>query len=193
MSPSIPYTLFIYPVHRQCLEQIKEREGIPVSEQIRLALDQWLRYRGSNPPPLSMTRSSRRRPGRGDGAHTRHNRVLVRDGDALRVLPLSELCWCEADRNIVRLHTKDAEFSIRQTLTTFVANLDPDQFLRIHRSVIVNLDEVASVEARSGLEYGVTLRDGTKLSVSRNYKDQFRERFRATGRQKRVPASAPNQ
>jgi two-component system LytT family response regulator len=60
-------------------------------------------------------------------------------------------------------------------MNAFEARLDPEKFLRIHRSTIVNIERIKEVQPWFKGEYVVTLRDGTELSLSRTYRDKLRQ------------------
>lgn len=103
--------------------------------------------------------------------------LVVRDGERLIFVPLAELDWCEAADNYVRLYTKGKKHLIRETMRHIEERLttpgtSPVKFARIHRSTIVNLTRVREIKPAGGGEYSVTLADGTRLVLSRGYRDR---------------------
>ncbi|HEY0036867.1 MAG TPA: LytTR family DNA-binding domain-containing protein [Longimicrobium sp.] len=98
----------------------------------------------------------------------------MRSGEALRVLRVSEIDWIEADGHHVRVRARGEAITVRQRLRRFEEVLDPVQFLRIHRSTIVNLDRVREFRHWFGGDFQVLLWDGTELRLSRNYRDRLR-------------------
>ena len=86
--------------------------------------------------------------------------------------------WIEADGNYVRVQTGDTAHLIRDTMHGVEAKLDPEEFVRIHRSAIVAIDRIRSIEARESGEYLVTLRGGARLVSSRGYSDRVRALLR---------------
>jgi len=106
-------------------------------------------------------------------ARPRRQHLLVRSADVLRVLRVSEIDWIEADGHHVRIRALGEVISVRQRLRSFEEALDPVQFLRIHRSTIVNLDRVRELRHWFGGDYQVLLRDGAELRLSRNYRDRL--------------------
>ena len=64
---------------------------------------------------------------------------------------------------------------VRQTLTAMEAQLDPNKFRRIHRSAIVNVERIKELQPLFNGEHSVVLEDGTKLTLSRNYKEKLFE------------------
>ena len=73
----------------------------------------------------------------------------------------------------MRLHVGRASHLVRETIQSLEASLDPARFMRIHRSTIVNLDRVREIQPLVHGEYRVVLTDGTKLSLSRGYRDRL--------------------
>ncbi len=97
-------------------------------------------------------------------------RLLIRERGRLHVVPVSEIEWVSAAGNYVEIHTSARAHLVRQTLREFEAQLDPARFLRIHRSAIVNLDQVRELRPASHGEATAVLRSGTggvELNVSR--------------------------
>jgi two-component system, LytTR family, response regulator len=103
------------------------------------------------------------------------DRLLVRQGDRHVLVRTATLQWIEAEDNYVRLHLEGTSHLLRQTMTGLLARLDPAQFRRIHRSAIVNLDCIKEFQPWSGGDHLVIMRDGTKLTLSRTYREQFGE------------------
>lgn len=83
------------------------------------------------------------------------------------LLRADEVDWIEADDRHVRLHVGAEVHVVRGTMTEMERRLDPAHFVRIHRSVIVNVDRVRELEALSHGEYMVTLRSGERLRSGR--------------------------
>lgn len=94
-------------------------------------------------------------------------RVLVRDGADLQVLPLDEVDCIEAQSDYVAFHHKGRVHLNRQRISELEAQLDARQFLRVHRSFIVNLAQVQTVERTESEAHAVRLRSGKRIPVSR--------------------------
>lgn len=103
------------------------------------------------------------------------DRLLVRQGERHLLVRTSAIQWIEAEDNYVRLHVEGTSHLMRQTMTGLLARLNPAQFRRIHRSAIVNLDCIREFQPWSGGDHLVIMRDGTKLTLSRTFRDQFGE------------------
>ncbi|MBD0319151.1 MAG: response regulator transcription factor [Gemmatimonadetes bacterium] len=101
-------------------------------------------------------------------------RLAVRESNRHVFVAVNEIAWVEAEGNYVRLHTSSRKHVIREALQRITARLDPVRFVRIHRSYLVNVDHISTIESWSANEYLVTLHDGTRLQTSRGYKDAIR-------------------
>jgi two-component system, LytTR family, response regulator len=104
-------------------------------------------------------------------------RVAVKTDGATRVMQIADVDWFETDGNYVRLHVGKSSYLIRSTATRLQEELDPDRFARIHRRYLVNLDRVVGLEPWFGGDAVVLLRDGTKLRLSRNFREAFLARM----------------
>jgi len=96
------------------------------------------------------------------------DRVMVRDGHGVAFVPVAEIDWIEARNYCARLHVGGREYLVRESLSSLIGRLDPGQFVRIHRSSIINLDRLRSLEPYFHGSYVVKLRDGTRLTLSRS-------------------------
>jgi two-component system LytT family response regulator len=99
------------------------------------------------------------------------SRLTVRTGERIRFVRVADVDWIEAARNYVWLHSGASRHAVRIPLQALAKRLDPAQFVRIHRSAIVNLDRVREVQAWVGGEYVALLHDGRTLRVSRGFRD----------------------
>ena len=100
-------------------------------------------------------------------------RLVIKAGGRITFLSTNEINWIEADDKYVHLHTSKARAMVRQTLTAMEEQLDPAKFRRVHRSAIVNVERIAELQPLFSGEYSILLQDGTKLTLSRNYKDKL--------------------
>lgn len=91
----------------------------------------------------------------------------------------NDIEWLEASGNYVNLHVAGRAYPLRSTLSGIEARLDPSRFIRIHRSYLVNLDRVESIEPLDTGDARVHLRDGTALPCSRSHREVFKARFAA--------------
>ena len=85
-------------------------------------------------------------------------------------LELDEIDWLSAASNYVTLRVGAESYLIREAIGQISERLDPNKFVRIHRSTIVNVQRIKQVEAVNSGEYIVVLKDGKQLSCSRGYR-----------------------
>ena len=98
----------------------------------------------------------------------RPQRLAVRDGTRVHVIPLEKLDYAEAQDDYVALHSGGKSYLKQQTIGSLESLLDPARFVRIHRSAIVNLERVARIEPYAKESRVAILTDGTRLPVSRS-------------------------
>jgi two-component system, LytTR family, response regulator len=105
---------------------------------------------------------------RGGAAHL--ERIAAKSGSRSVLIPIDEVDWLEAEGKYVRLHVGERAYLIRDTLRRLESALDPARFLRVHRSIIVNVERIREVEAYFGGEYILYLRNGKRLGSGRAYR-----------------------
>ena len=94
-------------------------------------------------------------------------RFAVRSDGRVRFVSATDVDWIEADGNYMVLHVGDAQHRLRASLAGLTSGLDPRRFVRIHRSVIVNVERIREVQPWFGGDYIAILHTGAKLRVSR--------------------------
>ena len=105
---------------------------------------------------------------RGERGYLR--RLVVPSGQRSIFIRIDDIDWIEAERNYVRLHVGERAHLLRENLTRLESVLDPARFTRIHRSTIVNIDRIQSLESSAHGEYIVVLDNGMKLTSGRAYR-----------------------
>jgi two-component system LytT family response regulator len=104
------------------------------------------------------------------------SRLPVRTAGRTIFVDLGAVDWLEAADNYVRLHVRQREYLVRDTLAAIEARIDPDRFVRIHRSAIVQVDRITEIRPTSHGDAEVSLRDGAQLAVSRTFRERLRTR-----------------
>ena len=99
-------------------------------------------------------------------------RLLVPQGEQLQLIDASSVHWLEADDNYVHVHTAQARYMLRRTLSDLLLQLG-ERFVRIHKSVAVNIAEVKTLSPLFKGDHEVQLRGGTVLRMSRRYKEEL--------------------
>jgi two-component system LytT family response regulator len=102
-------------------------------------------------------------------------RLAVRESGRISFLLVDEIRWLEAQGNYVKIHAAGEAPLVRCTLKKLHERLDPSRFLRIHRSMVVNLDRVRELRPMFHGEYRILLDDGTELTSSRGLKETLRK------------------
>ena len=98
------------------------------------------------------------------------NRFAVRQRDTIILVRADDVNWIEGARDYVRLHSKSGRYLARSTMRSLIQQLDPGEFVRIHRSTIVRIDSVSYMSPLFHGDYSVHLDDGTQLRWSRRYR-----------------------
>ena len=101
------------------------------------------------------------------------DRLAIRSGDRILIVKVEDIDWIEGAGVYARLHVGTKTHLLRETLTNLASQLDPDRFVRIHRSTIVNRERVRELRSYFHGEYIVLLDDGTQLKLSRTYRDSL--------------------
>jgi two-component system, LytTR family, response regulator len=132
------------------------------AERFEVALQRVKQRLGGKLPPATEISSSARPP-------TRYaERIAVRDGTRVHIIPAAKLDYAEAQDDYVGLCAEGKTHLKQQTISSLETVLDPAQFVRIHRSYVVNLEKVTKIEPYSKDNYVVVLTNGIRLPVSRS-------------------------
>jgi len=105
------------------------------------------------------------------------DRLVIKSPSRVFFLRVEEIDWIEAAANYLRLHVGPEAHLLRETMNSLEGRLDPGKFLRIHRSTIVNIERIRELQPWFHGDYIVLLRDGTKLTLSRSYRQKLQELF----------------
>jgi len=93
-------------------------------------------------------------------------RIAVKTGSKIHVIPVDDIFFLEAEGDYVMIHTKDGKHLKEKTMKYFETHLTPSQFVRIHRSYIVNVNEILRIELYDKENYSVLLKNSTSLKAS---------------------------
>lgn len=102
---------------------------------------------------------------RPEGQHA--ERIVVKDGTRVQIIPVAKLDYAEAQDDYVALATQGKKFLKQQTISSLENSLNPQNFVRVHRSYLVNLERVTRLEPFGKDTHVVILHDGSRLPVSR--------------------------
>ncbi len=95
-------------------------------------------------------------------------RIVVKNGTQIKLIPVQQIIYLEAYDDYVKIHTKDGMFLKNKTMASFEKQLDPKQFVRVHRSFIVKVDQLAKIEPMEKESYKGILLNGEKVSISKS-------------------------
>jgi two-component system, LytTR family, response regulator len=110
----------------------------------------------------------------GASARARYlTRLTVKRDGRVMFVRVGDIDWFEAEGNYVRVHAGKSAMMVRTTMQKLEASLDPSAFARIHRTVIVNVDRIQELQPWFAGNYVVILRDGTRLRLSRTFRDRL--------------------
>ena len=101
----------------------------------------------------------------------RRERLMIKSSGRIYFVRTQDIDWCEAAGNYVRLHVGQQTHLVRGTMGYIEAQLDPAQFVRVHRSTIVNADRIQELHSSFNGEYVILLQNKTRLTLSRGYRD----------------------
>jgi len=118
---------------------------------------------------LDELKKSRQSPGYRD-------RLLVNHDGRSTIVRTADIEWIEAAANYVKIHLGKAKYLLREPLTSLEANLDPQHFVRVHRSAIVNLDFIAEIQPWFSGDQVIILKTGERVKLSRTFRKLFEER-----------------
>jgi two-component system LytT family response regulator len=104
-------------------------------------------------------------------------RIIVKSRGRINFLPVSDIRWIGAEENYVRICTEKEHHLLRETMAHLEERLDPEIFLRVHRSSIVNLQYVKEIRSEKNGDFSVLLENGQKVPMSRSYRSRVSERM----------------
>ena len=106
-------------------------------------------------------------------------RFVVRSASRMTLVRAEDVEWIAGEGNYARLHSGGRRHLVRETLKSVEARLDPNKFVRVHRSAIVNVDCVATLEPHVHGQYVLTMKDGSRIVSSRTHSAKLRALLKA--------------
>jgi len=131
-----------------------------------------------NPAQRDLAREMAQLLDRVSAQPARDARIPVKRDGRVSFVPVEEIDWVEADGDLLRLHTAKGAHVIRETMAQLEAKLPAAEFVRIHRSIIVNARRVREVQPWFKGDYVLILNDGTKLRSGRTYRQSVQSLIR---------------
>ncbi len=102
-------------------------------------------------------------------------KLSIRDGDEINFVRVASIDWIDAAGDYMCVHADNVTYIMRITMKQLEALLNPLQFVRIHRSTIVNVERIEKAQSLSNGEFMLALQEGTQLKVSRSYRERVKE------------------
>jgi two-component system LytT family response regulator len=95
------------------------------------------------------------------------NRVVVKTGNKVKIIPVHDIHYLEADDDYVKVTTAEGSFLKNKTMNFYEQSLDPQLFVRVHRSYIVQINQITKIEPYQKETHLAILRNGTQIPVSK--------------------------
>lgn len=109
---------------------------------------------------------------------TKHiEKVVVKDGGKIFFVKTKDIEWVESAGNYLKLHVGKTIHMIRETMNSFEKKLNPEEFVRIHRSSLVNIEAIDNLESWGNTEFIITLSSGDKVQSGRSYYTAIRQKL----------------
>ena len=100
-------------------------------------------------------------------ASPKNERVVVKTGTKIKIIPVNDILYLEADDDYVKIHTSEGSFLKNKTMAYFEQMLDPGQFVRVHRSHMIRIQEITRIDPYEKENHIAILRSGQKVPVSK--------------------------
>lgn len=105
------------------------------------------------------------------------NRIVVKNGSDIRIVPVNDICYIEAFDDYVKIFTKDSWYLKKKTMSSYEASLSEKQFLRVHRSFIINLQELTRIEPLEKNNHVALLKTGQRIPLSRSGYSRLKDKL----------------
>lgn len=132
-------------------------------ERFNKAVDKFLEHsqNASGPAPVALPENISLSP-------QQRQRVVVKNAGKIKIIPTDDIHYFEAADDYVRIHTKEGGFLKNRTMSHFESLLDHNQFVRTHRSFIINVQQITRIDPYEKENYIAILKDGKQVPVSKN-------------------------
>lgn len=167
-----PLVVFVTAYDEHALEAFRVRAADYVLKPIdQTRLREALEHARVSVRRMRAERAAMPAQGAAGGLPLSMGRFAIRDGHRTHLVPVADLLWVESFGNYARVYTPTTRYIHRATMASIAEHLAPYGFVRIHRTVIVNSAHVTQLRPRGSGQYEVTLDTGTRLRVSRTFRN----------------------
>ena len=143
---------------QKCLERVRERMKNSRAEKLTEKLSSLLQS-------LERTESSAEK--------TFLERLVIKEAGRIFFVGVDEISWISSEGNYVKIHAKSKSHMVRETMDGLENKLNPRDFLRLRRSIIVRIEQIKELHPLFNGEFAVILKDGSKLTSSRRYRQNL--------------------
>ncbi|HEY6899428.1 MAG TPA: LytTR family transcriptional regulator DNA-binding domain-containing protein [Puia sp.] len=133
-------------------------------ERFDKALRKWLDNRAAAPAAPANTEALLEAAAE---TPTQQQRIVVKTGGKIKIIPIEDIHYLEAADDYVKIHTHQGAFLKNRTMSYFEKNLDPNQFVRTHRSYILNVQQVTRIDPYEKDSHLCILQSGAQVPVSK--------------------------
>jgi len=130
-------------------------------ERFKKAIQKWKDQAGAEKNTADLLETASHSP-------AQSQRIVVKIGSKIKIIPVHDVYFLEAADDYVKVHTQDGSFLKNKTMNHFEKTLDPQQFVRSHRSYIVNIQQITRIDPYEKDNHIAILKSGAKVPVSRN-------------------------
>ncbi|CAN5799617.1 LytTR family DNA-binding domain-containing protein [soil metagenome] len=142
-------------------------------ERFDKALQKWLQLHNNN----AATGETKLLLQSVSSSELKSNRVIVKDGEKIKIIPLAQIQYLEAADDYVKIYTAEGSFLKNKTMQFFEMQLNSQQYVRIHRSYIVNIALITRIDPSEKDSHLIVLSNGKKLPVSKTGYVRLKEVF----------------
>ncbi len=142
-------------------QQIRGTQTRHISHRLLSLLNDYQDVHGDDPSVLVHE---------GEAVKPANDRLVIKSSGKIHLMPLRRIHYFESSDYFVTVHAERQEYMVRESLKSLVARLPESQFFRIHRSTVVNLNMIQTVQPHANGDFAVTLRSGRELRGSRKYR-----------------------
>ncbi len=181
LQDAMPLTIFVTAYDRYAMKafEVHALDYLlkPVGKERLAEAVERARRQLQQPPDGSFQRRVLELLGDMEARQQTPERIIIKaDGEIVCLRP-NEIDWAESAGNYVCLHVGGATHILRETITALESRLGPRQFMRVHRSTLVNVDRIKTLKPSLYGDYSILLRDGTKLTLSRGFRENVLKRL----------------
>lgn len=135
-------------------------------ERFKKALDKFLAQSGA--PIVQQQKQTENLLDAVAEAQVQHDRIVVKTGTKVKIIPVHDVLYLEADDDYVSIHTAEGSFLKNKTMSFFEKVLSANQFIRVHRSYIVSIDQITRIDPYEKDSHIAILKSGAKIPVSKS-------------------------